>query len=345
VQLSLFVLAAAAIVRSYLGAPGLWIGTLLVGAATAVGNVLMPVFIRRDHLRSVSRATGIYSSVLTAFAGVGSALSVPLAAVLGWRGALAAWSVYIVVIAVLWTVRARVAPDAPGRRAARAATEATAAAGEAAASATAAAPAAAPPPAGPSVWRRPDAWLLTVYMGLQSSVFYILVNWLPTIESWFGMRLELSGLHLLVYQLMSVPGSMLVPLLLRRSDLKAAVAAAIPFFVGMVGLVAAPQLVFLWVIVAGLTAGSSLVVPLTLVSKRGRDHREIAQLSGMVQSGGYFMAGVGPFVAGLLAQATGGWTAGLVLLLCMGAALIGVAFLVGRVPARLRENAVAAKPQ
>src|SRR3954465_3499787 len=88
---SLLVLAASSVLRSYTGQAGLWIGTVVIGAAIAVGNVLVPVIIKRDYAAHVSRATGVYTAFITGGAAIASILAVPIADAANWRLSLPGW--------------------------------------------------------------------------------------------------------------------------------------------------------------------------------------------------------------------------------------------------------------
>ncbi|MGI5244090.1 MFS transporter [Dactylosporangium sp. CA-139066] len=325
---ALLVLAAGCVARSYTGAPGLWLGTLVIGTAIAVGNVLVPVIIRRDYAAHVSRATGFYTAAMTLAASTASALAVPLAAASNWRAALAIWALLAVAVAAVWLPRARAA------RPAAAAAAATPAAGPAA------------EPAHPSVWRQPAAWLITAFMGLQSTTYYVLVTWLPTIDAASGADAQTAGLHLFVFQVLGIAGGLAIPLLLRRSPslTGGAVVACAPMLAGVLGLLLAPGLTVVWAVVAGLGQGACLVVALSLISLRGRTHREATHLSGMAQSVGYLLAACGPVAAGTLAEHTGGWRAALVLLAALAVAQLTFGALAGRQRAAAAEPAVAAAP-
>ena len=96
------------------------------------------------------------------------------------------------------------------------------------------------------------------------------------------------------------------------------------------GLLLLPSAALLWVIVAGLSSGASLVVALALISIRGRSHHETTQLSGMAQSLGYLFAAGGPVLAGFLAQHTGDWDASLVLIAFLAVVQTAVAIRAGR---------------
>jgi CP family cyanate transporter-like MFS transporter len=100
--------------------------------------------------------------------------------------------------------------------------------------------------------------------------------------------------------------------------------------VSVIGLLAAPDLVLLWALVAGFGQGCSLVVALTLIGVRGRTPHETTQLSGMAQSVGYLLAAAGPVAAGALTEQTGNWDAALVMMAVLAAVQIVVGFCAGR---------------
>jgi CP family cyanate transporter-like MFS transporter len=304
---ALLLLAAGCIVRSAAGTAGLWLGTLVIGTAIAFGNVLVPVLVKRGYASRISRATSIYTACITVFAAFAAIVAVPLAAATDWRFALAVWSLQAVIIAAVWWPRAR-------------------------AGAVTADDADVPHDRHPSVWRQPTAWLLTAFMGLQSTAFYVFVTWLPTIEKTTGVPAREAGVHLFLFQLAGLAGGLSIPFLLRgaTSQVTGAVVASLPMLVSVLGLLAAPDLVLLWALVAGLGQGATLVVALTLIGVRGRTPHETTQLSGMAQSVGYLLAAAGPVAAGALTEHTGGWDAALVLMAVLAVVQIGVAVGAGR---------------
>lgn len=294
------------VVRSYAGGVGLWLGTAVLGCAIAVGNVVVPTVLKRDYGRNLPRATSLYSACITIGAAVASVAAFPLAAEIGWRGSLVVWAIPAAVVAVLWLPRVRsgpVVPDEPVR------------------------------PSGTrrSVWRQPTAWLVTAFMGLQSTHFFVVVTWLPTIGLATGRSAAEGGVLLFAFQLAALVGVLAVPRLVRGTNvLPAALAATIPMLIGLIGLMVLPWYSLGWVVIAGAGSGAALVVGLTLISMRGRDEHETTQLSGMAQSIGYLLAAIGPVVAGVLAEITGGWTAGLLMLTGLATAQLVVSFAVGK---------------
>ena len=72
----------------------------------------------------------------------------------------------------------------------------------------------------------------------------------------------------------------------------------------------------------GLGQGACFSLALTLFALRATDPEHAAALSGMAQSVGYLLAAVGPFVFGVLRDATHSWTVPLALLLAVVVSLL-----------------------
>lgn len=307
VLVAMLVLTAGILLRSIPGAVWLWGGTMAIGVGIGIGNVLLPAIVKRDHPTRISTVTGVYSSVTTGAAGLGSGLAVPFLALTGnWRGALALWAVVSLVAAAVWAVRGRVLPTPE--------------------------PAAAATPGGLSMWRSATAWQVTAFMGLQSTTFYLLVTWLPSIETGLGIDRAAAGWHLSAYQVIGiVAGLGATALMARRGDqsLLTAVAASL-LVVAMLGLLWAPNLVLLWILVAGTSSGATFIIAVSLFGLRTRTIAQTAQLSGMAQCIGYLLAASGPVVAGAIFDLTGTWTAVLVLVAVCAAGQAVVGAFAGR---------------
>lgn len=314
--LALLVLAFGTVARSYTGDVGLWAGTAVIGLAITVGNVIVPTLLAQDYPGAVARATGIYSAMITLSASTASAVAVPLAQATDWRFSLAVWALLALLVAAAWIPRVRRAGAATAPVASRA------------------------PRGRSSVWLQSEAWLVTVFMGLQSMTFYILVTWLPTIEGAEGVPAEVAGLHLFVFQAVGIVAGLAVPLIMRGRSryLPAILVAALPVVLLGVGFLLAPQLALIWAAVAGFGSNAALIVALTLVSEGARDHHERTRLSGMAQSVGYLMAAAGPSLAGLLTEMSGSWTGALLLVAGLAAAQLLAGTLAARAVSRRRSS-------
>ncbi|QEW01610.1 MFS transporter [Microbacterium caowuchunii] len=311
---SLVLLTIGTAVRSLSGpVASLWIGAALIGIALAIVNVLMPAVVKRDFPRHVASMTAVYSALLGGFGAVASGIAVPISQ-LPWPADPAGWRFSLLVtggallpfaiVAWVWATRGSEAPRAP-RPPGRQATT--------------------------GIWRDRTAWLVAAYMGLQASVFYMLVTWLAPMSISIGRSAIVAGLDVMLYQIFSIVGSLLLPLLL-RGRARRWVPALIPVLsvVGVIGMMVAPGMILLWAPCLGLSSGATLGMSLTLMAQRARDHGTAAALSGMAQSVGYVIAAAGPVVFGALHAATGGWLWSLTVLLLVLLTLSTVGVFAGR---------------
>lgn len=325
---ALAVLAVGIVVRSIPGPGLIWVGTLLLGAAIAVLNVLIPSLIKRDWPQRIGPMTGVYQSVTALTAALASGLVVPIAGAVpsGWRFALGIWAGLAVIgVAVLL-------PWILGTASVRAATPTTNPTSSSAATPTAAAPPPAPAPgrdaaASPSApaarpdraqlpLRSPLAWQVSLFMGLQSTIYYTMVTWLPAIQIANGASAVQAGWFHFAFQACGLAGTLfsafMIPRLRAQSGLGILLAGA--GLVGVLGLLLLPGLSLLWALCAGFCTGGAIVLAMALFGLRTADYHQAAGLSSMAQSLGYVLAALGPVVIGLVKDATGSWTLPLLLL-------------------------------
>jgi MFS transporter, CP family, cyanate transporter len=304
--LAMLVLTAGIVARLQPSVAALFAGTVAIGAAIAVGNVLMPAVIKRDFAARAGLLTALYSTSLFVGPALSSGLTIPLmtATGLGWREVLALWAVPAVAAAVACAPHARrdkpADRDSPVDRDRPADRDQDKPSG----------PALAPGPRQRELWRDPVAWAVTGFMGLQSLGYYALLSWLPTLFQDHGMSSGQAGWMLSYSSLPGVAVALSVPVLeprLRRRWLLPA-AAVLLCAVGYLGLLADPvPLAYLWMTALGLGQGAAISLALGYIVARSPDHAHTAQLSTMAQGGGYLIACLGPLGLGLLHSATGGW--------------------------------------
>lgn len=291
----------------------LFVGSMLVGATIAPLNVLMPGLMKRDFPGRATGMTALYSTALILGATLSAATAVPLEQALGsWQGSLASWAVLVVVAAAVWVPQTTLVRRGP-------------VASAHADRATAAGPAA----EHPKLTRTPLAWQITLFMGAQSLVTYVLIAWLPTIFTDHGMSQAQAGLVFATNTLVQAIGTFVVPVLAgrMRSQRLLAVGVVALMASGISGLLVAPVAgAWLWATLCGLGQGGALGLALTLMVLRTHDAHTAARLSGMAQTWGYLLAAIGPFTLGAVRQTTGDWTLPIVLLLlvCAGLAALGL---------------------
>ncbi|WP_138734566.1 MFS transporter [Modestobacter excelsi] len=313
---ALLLLAVATVARVLGGSAVLLAGTVAIGLAMTVGNVLLPPVVKGQFGADAGRVTGLYTAALAAGAALTAALTAPIAQLWGWRGALACWAVLALVAAVLWQVAAVRAGRARPVRVAPASTV-----GERGAA------------AGPSVWRHPVAWAVGLLLALQTMLYYAVTTWLPTV---LADRLHASvstgAAAASLFQLVGIVGALLVPALIGRwrgqVGLGLVVGAAwVVLFAGLLGW---PAGWGLWVTVGGLAQGAGVALSFTVIVLRAHDEGAARRISGMAQLVGYGIGATGPLLAGGLYGATGGWVVPLATLAGIGVGWTAVAAVAGR---------------
>jgi len=294
---SLVLLCLGFALRLVPGTGPLLVGTLAVGSAIGLGNVLLPALIKRDFADRVGLMTGLYSMALSGGAALAAGLTVPIATATGmdWRATLASWGLLAVLGAVVWAPRALRSAGPVGVLRPLGATPADAAR---------------------SVWRSPLAWAVTVLMGTQSLSFYAVNAWLPEIFVASGRSVAVGGWLLALTNLLGILGSFVTPVLAGRMRRQRGIGVVIVALIttGLVGLILAPDAAVLWVVPLGLGQGGGISLALTLMALRTEDAARTSELSGMAQSAGYVLAACGPLGLGVAHDATGSWTVPLLLL-------------------------------
>ncbi|WP_423358637.1 CynX/NimT family MFS transporter [Pseudomonas citronellolis] len=281
----LLLLAAGIVLRSLFPVAGLFLGSLVAGASIGIIGVLLPGIVKRDFPHIAGIMTGVYTMALCLGAALAAGASVPLAGLFGgsWQPALAAWALPAVLAALVWLPQTRQAQHAH-----RQAFQVR------------------------GLWRDPLAWQVTLYMGLQSSLAYIVFGWLPSILIDRGLSPTAAGLMMsgsVMVQLLSALGAPWLGTRGRDQRLVVFLVLALTL-AGLLGLLYAPGgSLWLWAVVLGLGQGGTFSIGLALIVLRSPDAHVASHLSGMAQGVGYTLAALGPFLVGLVHDLSDGWNA------------------------------------
>lgn len=285
----------------------LFIGTAIIGCGIALGNVLLPGLIKRDFSQHVAKMTGAYSLTMGGAAALGSAMVVPLAlAGLGWSGALLMLMVFPLLALFVWLPQSRRQATAPltGSGAIH----------------------------NRGIWRSALAWQVTLFLGINSLVYYVIIGWLPAILQSIGYSEAQAGsLHGLLQLATAAPG-LAIPLILHRlKDQRGiAVLVALMCAVSALGLWFLPGQAVLWTLIFGFGSGATMILGLTFIGLRASSAHQAAALSGMAQAVGYLLAACGPPVMGKIHDANGDWHIPLIAVALISIAMAVCGALAGR---------------
>jgi MFS transporter, CP family, cyanate transporter len=272
--------------------------------------VLLPAVARAEYGERAAGVVGLVTASMAVSAALGAGLAQPMASAAGsaLRG-LALWLVPVLVaagaIGLLARARRGAATESPAPAADRT-----------------------------GILRDRVAIAVTLFFGLQSLSFYVMLTWLPDIlESDAGVSAATAGGLTALAAVLGGPASLVVPTIAARfrSQVVPVLVLTTPTLVALVGLLLAPSSApLLWALLYGLGTGSAFPLSMTLVLLRTRDVAQTGRLSAAAQSAGYLLAATGPIAVGALAEATGGWRAGLLVLLAVQVVQGGAGVMAGR---------------
>lgn len=290
-------------IRSLPSSGALFGGTAVIGCGIALGNVLLPGLIKRDFSQHVAKLTGAYSLTMGAAAALGSAMVVPLALNgFGWRGALMMLMVFPLLALLIWLPQWRQTANASLSNSRALHSRA--------------------------IWRSSLAWQVTLFLGINSLIYYVIIGWLPAIMISHGYSEAQAGsLHGLLQLATAAPG-LLIPLVLYRFKDQRTIAALVSLMcaIGAAGFAVMPEQAALWTVLFGFGSGATMILGLTFIGLRASSAHQAAALSGMAQSVGYLLAACGPPMMGKIHDLNDSWQLPLVgvALLALIMAVFGV---------------------
>ncbi|GAA3654844.1 MFS transporter [Nocardioides ginsengisoli] len=300
---ALGLIALGLVLRVLDGTPALLAGTAVACAGIALGNVLIPAIVKEHFADKIGTMTGAYSAVLSLGSAVGAATTVPIADAAGsWRVGLGVWAFAAVAAALAWAPYAR--KRDPERADVR----------------------------GASLWRNPIAWAVTLLFATQSLNAYVMMSWLPSLFADAGFSDAKAGLLLATSITIGIPFYFIAPMIAVRVRSQGHLVLGLTAItmLGWIGLWASPvDGAWLWAALLG-AGGAVFPVALSMFAMRTSTTADTASLSTMAQSVGYLIAAAGPFLIGILHDATNSWAIPCALLIGLGLVQIAVGYVAGR---------------
>ncbi|MFC6261108.1 MFS transporter [Levilactobacillus fujinensis] len=314
-ELTVFLLFILLIVGSYLRiiptVPALFVGTFLIGIGIDSGNVLVPALIKEHMATNLRLGTSLYTLSMLLIGALGTALSGLLISHISLGVTMGILSIPSVLALLTWI------PNLKLKRQAALTTQKVQVHHY------------------QSVWHQSLGWLITLFFGFQSLVYYALITWLPSILVTHGVS-PLSASNLLtLLQLSGLPLSFMVSYLFSKKH-----GVTILLGVMTLGYVVAPltfilpihSLFFLTTmcVIAGMGAGIAFNLAILFFTEKTTNPSQTAAISGMAQSAGYLLAAVGPILFGYLQQFMHSWTLVIWLLALFAVGLTLTGFVIQR---------------
>lgn len=262
--------------------PALILTSFLTGFAIAIISPILNAFIKTTFKEKMAPVIGLYSFAI----GGGATLSAGFTGVFyessnDWSYALAIWAILAIIALVFWTL----AVDKKDEQ------------GEAEAKQE----------LGRNPWKSKSAWIIMIYFGLQTAIFFSLTAWIASIAMEQGMTLIMAGTVLTTMSIVQLIGNIVIPSMIGKFP------NIINWLYGLIGVGFIGALILLvdssWSIwVGAMILGASLSglfpIGLMLPLQEARNNREANEWSSMVLSGGFMISAILPLVIGVVYDVT-----------------------------------------
>ncbi|MEG3240392.1 MFS transporter [Streptococcus suis] len=270
-----------------LNLPALYIGTMLVGATIAFINVLLPSLVAANFPKKIGLYTTIYITLMGVAATVASMIAVPIVSSSSWEFFILLITGLVFMAFLIWLPNVknnhRFSSENQGNQKS-------------------------------SIWKNKAAIAFLIFGGLQSVLYYTEITWLPTISQSVGFSKAEAGLMAGFFNMTAIPMSMIIPAVLSRQtkemrrNIMLAISSVTLFGLVMMALI--PTNLILWsALHIILSFSNAALFPYMMLSftLKTSNSQATAQLSGMVQTGGYLIAAFGPGLLGYSYPIFGNW--------------------------------------
>lgn len=267
----------------------LFLGSMLSLLGMGIGNVLLPVMVRKYFADRVGPVSAFYITLTALSASIGSLFAVPLADQFGWRFSLGQWSVLAVLTLLpLIPLLRNNQPASEDEQRVKL-----------------------------KLWRSPTAIAIAGVQGMTSVFGYVSFAWLPLLLiEHLGQSQADAGSLLALFAIMGLLPSLVVPVIAaRRTNSHSLIVyfSSIMGIAGSIGLLMSNEVTWLWVMLLGL-GPSMFPLALTLFNLRSRKQETVLAVSSFGQGVSYTTASVAVIVVGILRELSGGWELALVML-------------------------------
>lgn len=274
---ALFLILTGTVIRVLGGSDILFIGTGLTGIGIVICNVLLIPLIKNRMPSKIGIVTASYTTGMTLFAAIASGISAPLAIDLGfgWKGSLLSWAILLVLGIIIWIpqLRFKAAPRKLSEEEVKV-----------------------------NVWKSNLSWQVSLFMGVQSLLYFTLISWLPDMMISRGLSAVEAGLLVSIMQVIGLLGAFFAPIIAVKFKDQVGIVwvLGLMYVAGFSSLFSHTLSVNLvGLAFVGISLGSSVSLAYTLIGLRTKNERTTAALSGMVQSTGYYLAALGPLLFGI----------------------------------------------
>ncbi|HEM5997714.1 TPA: MFS transporter [Streptococcus suis] len=267
--------------------PLLFVGTVLVGATIAFINVLLPSLVAANFPKKIGFYTTIYITLMGVAATVAAMIAVPIVTATSWQVFIYLITAIVFLAFLIWL------PNVKNNHRFETKNQQQQTG---------------------SLWKNKAAIAFLIFGGLQSVLYYTEITWLPTISQSVGFTKAEAGLMAGIFNLTAIPMSMIIPATLSRQTKEMRrnimLGTSSATLLGLALMTFLPSNFILWSILhIILSFSNAALFPYMMLgfTLKTSSSQATAQLSGMVQTGGYLIAAFGPGLLGYSFPLFGSW--------------------------------------
>ncbi|HFI0105877.1 TPA: MFS transporter [Streptococcus suis] len=267
--------------------PLLFVGTVLVGATIAFINVLLPSLVAANFPKKIGFYTTIYITLMGVAATVAAMIAVPIVTATSWQVFIYLITAIVFLAFLIWL------PNVKNNHRFETKNQQQQTG---------------------SLWKNKAAIAFLIFGGLQSVLYYTEITWLPTISQSVGFTKAEAGLMAGIFNLTAIPMSMIIPAILSRQTKEMRrnimLGTSSATLLGLALMTFLPSNFILWSILhVILSFSNAALFPYMMLgfTLKTSNSQATAQLSGMVQTGGYLIAAFGPGLLGYSFPLFGSW--------------------------------------
>ena len=280
--LAAIVTSIGLLLRFYINTSVFFVTTFIIGVGLTVGNVLLPGLTKKYFPENLGVMTGFYAVVMNVSASVAAGISYPILSsnVGGEKFSTGlAVNIWLIVSILNIVIYAIITKNSKSERIED------------------------KKYGGKGYLTSLKMWSVMLSMGLQSALFYCSVSWFAEIMISKGFTPSEAGLLLSISQFAQFPSTFLVPVLAEKIKNK----LIIPIFIamgyvasliGMIYIQGNFALMTIYIVLFALAGGGSFSYVMYLFSAKSKNEEEAADISGLAQAGGYWLAAIFPPLLG-----------------------------------------------
>ncbi len=267
--------------RVYGNITTLYFGSVLLGLSICIGNVLTPAYIKNEFPAKIGLMTGIFSVSMNLVAALASGFSISIGkwTGMGWKGSLGIWIFVAIIALIIVFAELFWGANTASQQTKKEETIKF------------------------NIFKSKQAWNISLFMGLQSLIYYCLVAFLPSVLMEYGMSKSEAGWVFSILQLAMLPVMLVSPVIASKmKDPKLMIySIGVLYFSGIVMLILfKTQWIYFTAILLGISGGLAFSLAILFLSFRSKTMAGTIKISGKAQSIGYLIAAFGPPLFGKL---------------------------------------------